>query len=174
MVLPVRAAHRGGHAGRHGIARCGRRHDQEVELLAEGVVAVTTTYNVRAKHWANGWELHIDRIGVTQVRTLDKAERQVRDYLETLLDIDTSDAKIVIRPDLGGLEELVRAARERSRAAEAAQREAAQEVRQVAKRLRDRGLSVSDTAKVMGVSRGRVSQIVKSKRQSRSTAAASR
>jgi predicted XRE-type DNA-binding protein len=129
-----------------------------------------TTYNVRAKHWAHGWELHIDQIGVTQVRTLDKAEQQVRDYLETLLDIDTRGAAVVIRPDLGGLEELVYAAKERSKAAEAAQLEAAREVRQVAKRLRDRGLSVSDTAKVMGVSRGRVSQIVKAKRQSRSAA----
>ena len=133
---------------------------------------MTTTYEVRARHWAHGWELHIDQIGVTQVRTLDKAEQQVRDYLETLLDIDTSDATITIHPDLDGLEELVRGARERSRAAEAAQREAAQEVRQVARRLRDRGLSVSDTAKVMGVSRGRVSQIVSSKRPSRPAAAA--
>ena len=118
---------------------------------------------MRAKHWAGGWELHIDQVGVTQVRVLDRAEQQVRDYLETLLDIDTSDAEIVIEPDLGGLEKLIRSARERTRAAEAAQREAAQQVRDAALKLRARGLSVSDTAKVMGVSRGRVSQIVKPK-----------
>lgn len=130
---------------------------------------MTTTYHVRAKHWSGGWELHIDQIGVTQVRTLDRAEQQVRDYLETLFDTDTTDAQVVVRPDLGGLEELVSTARERSRAAEAAQREAAREVREVTKKLRDRGLSVTDTARVMGVSRGRVSQIVKSRRRSRPT-----
>lgn len=124
---------------------------------------MTRTYRVRAKHWAGGWELHIDQVGVTQVRVLDRAEQQVRDYLETLLDIDTSDAEVVIEPDLGGLEKLIRSARERSRAAEAAQREAAQQVRDAALKLRARGLSVSDTAKVMGVSRGRVSQIVRRK-----------
>jgi hypothetical protein len=65
---------------------------------------VTTIYTVRAKRWSGGWELHIDQIGVTQVRTLDKAEQQVRDYVETLLDIDTSGAEIVVHPDLDGLE----------------------------------------------------------------------
>lgn len=122
------------------------------------------TYNVRARHWAGGWELHIDQIGVTQVRTLERAEQQVRDYLETLLDIDTSEAEVVIRPDLGGLEELVRTARERSRAAAVAQQEAALQVRDVVSMLRDNGFSVSDTATVLGVSRGRISQIIASGR----------
>jgi DNA-directed RNA polymerase specialized sigma subunit len=129
------------------------------------VVAVTKIYEVRAKHWAGGWELHIDQVGVTQVRTLDRAERQVRDYLETLLDLDVSDAVVKVIPDLGGLEEQVRKAKEQSRAAEAAQRKAAQETRKVAVSLRNKGLSVSDTAKVMGVSRGRISQLVKAGKQ---------
>jgi hypothetical protein len=170
VVLPVGAAHCRYHPRGNGVARSGRGHGQEIELLAEGVVAVTTTYEVRAKHWSGGWELHIGQIGVTQVRTLDKAEQQVRDYLETLLDINVSDVVVVIHPDLGGLEKLVRVAQEKSRAAEVAQRNAAQEVRQVAERLRESGLSVSDTAAVMGVSRGRVSQIVKPRTQARPAA----
>jgi len=129
------------------------------------VVAVTKVYEVRARHWSGGWELHIDQIGVTQVRTLDRAERQVRDYLETLLDMDLSAAVVEIIPDLGGLEVQVREAKERSRAAEAAQLEAARQARKVAMSLRNRGLSVSDTAKVMGVSRGRISQLVKGGKQ---------
>ena len=32
-----------------------------------------STYDVRAVPWAEGWELHVDGAGVTQVRTLDKA-----------------------------------------------------------------------------------------------------
>jgi hypothetical protein len=63
-----------------------------------------TTYVVRAKRWAHGWELHIDGVGVTQSRTLDGAEQMVRDYVETLTDRDVSDATVVIEPDLGGLE----------------------------------------------------------------------
>lgn len=118
-----------------------------------------TTYTVRAKHWSAGWELHIEEVGVTQVRSLARAEQQVRDYLETLLDVDVSDAEIVVIPELGGLEERVRAARERTKAAEAAQRAAAQEAREVARQLREEGLSVTDTAAVLGVSRGRISQL---------------
>lgn len=118
-----------------------------------------TTYTIRAKRWSGGWELHIEGIGVTQVRSLARAEQQARDYLETLLDIDTSDAEVMVVPELGGLEEQVRAAREHTRAAEAAQRAAAQEAREVARRLRAEGLSVTDTATVLGVSRGRVSQL---------------
>jgi hypothetical protein len=62
-----------------------------------------TTYVVRAKRWAHGWELHIDGVGVTQSRMLGGAEQMVRDYVETLTDRDVSDATVVIEPDLGGL-----------------------------------------------------------------------
>jgi hypothetical protein len=61
-----------------------------------------TTYVVRAKRWAHGWELHIDGVGVTQSHTLGGAEQMVRDYIETLTDRDVSDATVVIEPDLGG------------------------------------------------------------------------
>jgi hypothetical protein len=44
-------------------------------------------------------ELHIDGV-VTQVRSLARAEQQVRDCLEALLDIDASVAIIDLVPDL--------------------------------------------------------------------------
>jgi hypothetical protein len=65
-------------------------------------MAAMTTYVVRAKRWAHGWELHIDGIGVTQSRTLDGAEQMVRDYIETLTDRDVSDSAIVINFDTDG------------------------------------------------------------------------
>lgn len=120
------------------------------------------TYTVTAKRWKHGWELHIDGVGVTQSRTLAGADQMVRDYVETLLDVDASDAEVVIVPQLGGLEERVREVREHARAAEQARRAAAREAREVATALREAGLSISDTAEVLGVSRGRVSQLVKS------------
>lgn len=120
------------------------------------------TYSVTAKRWKHGWELHIDDVGVTQSRTLAGAEQMVRDYVETLLDLDVSDVEVLIVPELGGLEDRVRQVREHASAAEQARREAAREARELAAALRAAGLSISDTAEVLGVSRGRVSQLVKS------------
>jgi len=120
------------------------------------------TYTVRAVKWSEGWELHIDGEGVTQVRTLDKAEDQVRDYLETIHDRDFSGAAIEVSPDLGDLAKEVKDARSAVQDASDAQVEAARKSREVAVALRKRGLSVTDSAAILGVSRGRVSQLVRS------------
>jgi hypothetical protein len=45
-------------------------------------MAAMSTYGVRARRWAHGWELHVEGVGVTQSRNLDGAERMVRDYIE--------------------------------------------------------------------------------------------
>lgn len=121
---------------------------------------MSKTYEVNARRWSGGWELHIEGEGVTQVRTLDRAVDQVRDYLATMHDRDFDDVDIEIVPDLGGLEREVAEARRETAAATEAQRRAADHARSVARRLREEGLSVSDTAAVLGVSRGRVSQLV--------------
>lgn len=121
---------------------------------------MTATYTVKAVRWTGGWELHIKGEGVTQVRTLDKAVDQVRDYLETIHERDFSGAEILVEADLGAalLDEVRRARAEVMEAAEA-QRIAAEHSRAVARRLREEGLSVTDAAAVLGVSRGRVSQL---------------
>lgn len=120
-----------------------------------------STYRVTARRWAEGWELHVDGEGVTQVRTLDRAVAQVRDYLSTVHDADFSSADIDVVPDLGGLEVEVQDTRREIKAAADAQAEAAAHSRRVVHALRSAGLSVTDTAAVLGVSRGRVSQLVK-------------
>ena len=56
-------------------------------------------YTVRAVRWAHGWELHIDNLDVTQVRTLATAQQQVRDYLESMYDRDFSGAIVTIVVD---------------------------------------------------------------------------
>lgn len=119
-----------------------------------------TTYVVRAKRWAHGWELHIDGVGVTQSRTLGGAEQMVRDYVETLTDRDVSDATVVIEPDLGGLEAKASDVRKQIERAQRENRQAAAASRALVSELRAAGLSVSDTAAILGVSRGRVSQLV--------------
>lgn len=77
------------------------------------------SYEVTAKRWTGGWELQVDGVGVTQVRTLDNAEQQVRDYLETEDEnLDASAATIVVTPDLDGLEKEAEQAQHRSEAAQ--------------------------------------------------------
>jgi hypothetical protein len=119
-----------------------------------------TEFRVRAKRWAHGWELHIEDAGVTQSRTLEGAERMVRDYVESLTGRDTSGDTVTITPDLGGLEEKAARIRERLAQAQQESRDAAVASREVARELRDAGLSVTDAAAVLGVSRGRISQLV--------------
>ncbi len=118
-------------------------------------------YQVTARRWGRGWELHVDGIGVTQYRTLDTAEHQVRDFVATELnrEVDPADS-VHLTVEVGdGLEDEVARAREMTQAAHA-QQTAATEARRVARRLRSSGLSVADTAAVMAISKGRVSQLV--------------
>ncbi len=121
------------------------------------VVAV----KVIAKAWEHGWELHVEGVGVTQVRTLAGAAQQAADLIETMTDtvIDPDELEFQIAlPD--GLAERAKAARRLLRDAEEINARAAAESREVAKALReDAGLSVTDAAVVMGVSRGRISQL---------------
>lgn len=85
----------------------------------------------------------------------------VRDYIETLTDKDVSGDKIVITPELGALEGKVTSVRAALAAADWQQQEASKAYRALAADLRAAGLSVSDTASILGVSRGRVSQLSK-------------
>lgn len=120
-----------------------------------------TTYRAIARRWEQGWELHVEGIGITQVKRLDAADRQVRDFIETMEDVDASRAILEIEVDLGGLEREVALARRDIDQALQSQRAAAGRSRQVARALRARGLSVADTATIMAVSPGRVSQLAK-------------
>jgi hypothetical protein len=139
--------------------------DREREMIMTGrmtaTIAGANTYNVTAKRWKHGWELHIDGVGVTQSRTLDTAEQMVRDYIETLTDKDVSGDTVVITPDLGEFDRKVTAVHELLAAADRQQQEARNTYRALAADLRAAGLSVSDTAAILGVSRGRVSQLSK-------------
>jgi DNA-directed RNA polymerase specialized sigma subunit len=129
------------------------------------------TYRVRATRWAGGWELHIEDVGVTQVRTLALAESQVRDYLDSLLGVDSADGEVVIVPELENEAREVRADLD---AAAAAQLRAAERSRRLVRSLRDNGLSVTDTAAVLGVTRSRVSQLLRSTPASRAVKASVR
>ncbi|NEE02893.1 sigma factor-like helix-turn-helix DNA-binding protein [Phytoactinopolyspora halotolerans] len=87
----------------------------------------------------------------------------VRDYIASVYDLDGVTDDVVIVPELGSLGARAASARKRVAEVEKARREAAREAREVARQLRANGLSLSDTAAVLGVSRGRVSQLVNSR-----------
>lgn len=122
-----------------------------------------TSIAVTARRWEHGWELILGEDDATQVRTLDKATQQVRDYLDTLHpETDHSEWDVEITPDLGNPRDLsvrIKNARLATAKASAAQRAAAAQSRALACTLRAEGLSVTDSAAILGVSRGRVTQL---------------
>ncbi len=121
-----------------------------------------SVYTVQAVKWEHGWELHVEDVGVTQCRTLATAAQQVRDFVATMGDIDADDAEIHLSVAIGGVEKDVERARKMTAEASGKQRQAAAESRRVARELRHAGLSVADTAAVMDISKGRVSQLISS------------
>jgi hypothetical protein len=123
---------------------------------------VADTYQVRAKRWAHGWELHIEGAGVTQAHTLRDAERMARDYIALDTGADPDSFAVEITPEIGGeLGERTAAARQAVADAEEARRAAAAQSRVAARRLREAGLSGRDIAAVLHVTPQRVSQLLK-------------
>lgn len=117
-----------------------------------------TTYQVTARRWERGWELHIDGVGVTQCRRLTEAEEMVKDYLALDTGADPDSFDVVITPVVDAD---VAETRHAVEAAMRAQRMAAARSRATARRLRALGLSGREIALVLGVSPQRVSQLSK-------------
>lgn len=99
-----------------------------------------------------GWDVAVPGGQVVHVRTLAQAGSAVREHLATA-------EEIVVRPELGDVLPRVDAAKAANTAALAATQAAARQIRAVVRELRELGLSVTDIATIIGVSRGRVSQL---------------
>ncbi len=124
---------------------------------------IADTITVTVTRWDGGWEIEIDEDNITQARSLDHAQRQVRDYLDTLHpELDHSGWEVIVLPADRMLADRLRASREATRAAQRQQQIAAKEARELALYLRQtEHLGVGDTAALLGVSRGRISQLTK-------------
>lgn len=121
-----------------------------------------TSVNVTATRWARGWELEIGEYGHSQVRKLANARQQAIDFLDTIQpEIDHSTWNVTIIPALDGLSEQIAAAKAATIAAAKAQEDAAVQSRNVVKKLLAAGVSGTDTAVIMGVTKSRISQLAK-------------
>lgn len=119
----------------------------------------TREYQVRAVRWEHGWELHIDTDRVTQARTLAEADRVIADYLA--LDGE-SGARFTVVPELDERTASEISAVQRQMAeVKQLQAQTTRSYRGLVGSLRHRGMSVSDIARVLKISAGRVSQLTK-------------
>jgi len=121
------------------------------------VVAVADI--ARAKHWEHGWEIHVEGVGVTQVRLLEQAKSQACDLIETLLERRVSESEIELDAQIGPLVEEIHEVKKLTADAAQLQTQAAFRVRTLVAQLRASGFSVSDIPTILGVTRGRVSQL---------------
>jgi len=119
------------------------------------------TFEVHARRWDGGWELHISENDVTQAHSLSEAESVVRDYLAVEHDVEPGSFEVRIVPEIDGLEDEAAQLRRDIGQLQDTQLEVAARSRALAQRLRERGLSGADTAAVLGVSPQRVSQLLK-------------
>jgi len=117
------------------------------------------TYVAHAKRWDRGWEIHVDSVGVTQVRSLDRAVESACDLVEIMTGTVIAPTQVTLAVHPKSIHDKVQRAREKTRLAQEAQVRAAQFTREVITELRDAGLSPADIAGLMGITRGRVTQL---------------
>ncbi len=118
--------------------------------------------HITAHRWRGGWELHMDGQAVTQVQHLADARQQMLDYLATVDPGTDYTTEILVVPELGELGDQARKAKIATRNAASDVVAAARQSRDAAAALRKAGIGVADVATLLGVSKGRVSQLVKS------------
>lgn len=78
--------------------------------------------SVNATTSRSGRELHVNGVGVTQVRVLANAEQQARDLIETMTGEDVPATAIDLHLDVDGLDEYVRDVRRQADEAQEAAR----------------------------------------------------
>ena len=120
------------------------------------------TYTATARREGRWWVVEVDGVGTTQGRSTSEAQRMATDLVAVMENVPLDDVDVEIEFVLPGeLGEEVRNAKQETRAAEQAQRSAAEKVRQVVAHILGDGMSKQDAARILGVSPQRISQLVK-------------
>ena len=127
------------------------------------VVLSRARYEVTAQRDGRWWLVRVPEVrgAITQARRLEQVEAMAREVVSLLLDVAPDSFDLDVRPAIPAevRAELERA-RDLRRQAERTQAEAATLVRDVARKLREQGLSVADVGTVLGVSFQRASQLL--------------
>lgn len=120
-------------------------------------------YRVVAKRFGGWWAISVPELrGVhSQARRLDQVEDMARDAIALMLDVDPEDVSVAVEPvlpkEVSAAVARVVAARDASRQAEQAERDA---LRRAAQVLAEQGLSRRETGHLLGLSHQRVQQLV--------------
>ena len=120
-------------------------------------------YVVTARRDGRRWFVRVARVpgAVTQVRRLDQVEAMAREVVSLLLEVDPGAFDLEVQAEIADeLRAALARARDLQRQAEQAQAEAASLVREVARKLREQGLTMADVGTVLGVSFQRASQLL--------------
>lgn len=122
-----------------------------------------STHTARAVREGRWWVVHVDGVGVTQGRSTAEAQRMAADLVAVMTDVPEDEIDVEVEFVLAGeLGDEVEAARAQARAADQAQRKAAQQVRDVVRHILAAGMSKQDAARILRVSPQRISQLTKS------------
>jgi DNA-directed RNA polymerase specialized sigma subunit len=120
------------------------------------------TYPATARREGRWWVVEVEGIGTTQGRSTTDAQRMATDLVAVMEDIPLDEISVEIEFELPGeLGDEVKRAKQETRAAEQAQRSAAEKIRQAVAHIISNGMSKQDAARILGVSPQRISQLVK-------------
>jgi hypothetical protein len=163
----------------HDVYRCADgqhriRVPRHSELTARAVATISksphlngrtsVSYQITARRWARGWELDIDGATVTQSHGLRDAERMVRDWLDITGHADAATVELFWTYDVGDNALQAELADVRHAIKEAARLQVLAEARsrKVVSELLGRGIKSAEIATMTGLSKQRVSQLIKS------------
>lgn len=126
-------------------------------------MASMTAYNVTATREGRYWVLDIEGVGVTQARHLAELDRMVASYIRLDLGDDAVEGLALnVQVKVDGIEVEAADVRREIQDVLDSQERAAARSREVARKLRDAGLTGADAARVMEVSPQRYSQLIHS------------
>lgn len=123
-------------------------------------MAEMSAYTATATREGRWWVIDVVGVGVTQSRTLAEAHTWAQGLVEAVT--GEAGAEVTVTPLLpDGAIDRVRHAQTVAARADAELRAAAEEIREATRSLLQMGLSQQDAAAILGVSRQRVSQLLK-------------
>ena len=120
-------------------------------------------YRATARREGKWWVIEVHGVGVTQGRSTTEAQRMANDLVAIMEELPPEDVHVEIEFEIpGALGAEIKRARQETRKAEQAQRDAAEKVRRAVGHILSSGMSKQDAARILGVSAQRISQLVKS------------